>query len=160
MNENETIPMLEQVVSQADAQVQEQRRRSQAMLKQRASASRFKEVLTGVLLVVALGSLAVQFPRFSEPYRWPDPNTNPSVAEADMDAIAAVIESYRISRGAYPASLDEVRFPDRLRDLIEAGNLRYQPRNASFVLDWTLQRWHAVYDGDTGQVKVERVNGS
>jgi hypothetical protein len=67
-----------------------------------------------------------------------------------------VIETYRVARGNYPSSLDDVRFPDSLRELLHNTKLHYQVQNASFTLDWTLPRWHAVYDGSTGLVKVEK----
>jgi hypothetical protein len=157
MDENETIPIPEKLAGDVEPRVPEHRN-SETMARHGTSPSRLKEGMAVVLLCVAVGTLSLQFPRFTEPYSRPDPNTNPAVVEADIGTLAGVIEAYRMSRGAYPASLDEVRFPDGLRELVKGTRLSYQSRNSSYTLDWTLPRWHAVYDGDTGLAKVEKTS--
>jgi hypothetical protein len=95
------------------------------------------------------------YPRINSPYAWPDVNSSPSVAEADLEAIVGVIETYRFSQGQYPTTLSQVRFPDGLAKMVEGSKLDYSPSEKGYALAWALPNWLASYTSETGKINVE-----
>jgi hypothetical protein len=122
-----------------------------------ASQPRGKQVLTAVLMAVFAVLLFIQYPRFTEPYTWPDPATNPGATEGELAAVVGLIEAYRMSNGQYPAELSQVVMPEGLAALVADSVLLYRPVEQAFTLDWTLPHWHATYDSLSEKVSVEPV---
>ena len=96
---------LDQLIESARQDTQAQQAKADAQLNKVASQPRGKQILSALLLAVFAVVLFTHYPRFTEPYTWPDPTTNPSAAEGELIAVAGLIEAYRISQGQYPAVL-------------------------------------------------------
>jgi len=134
-----------------------QQAKADEYLNRPATQPRGKQVLTAVLMAVFAVLLLIQYPRFSEPYTWPDPATNPGATEGDLIAVVGLIEAYRMSNGQYPAELSQVVMPEGLAALVADSVLLYRPGEQAFTLDWTLPHWHATYDSLSEKVSVEPV---
>ncbi len=146
---------LDQLIESARQDTQAQQSKADAQLNKVASQPRGKQILTALLMAVFAVVLFTQYPRFTEPYAWPDPATNPSAAEGELIAVVGLIEAYRISQGQYPAVLSQVAIPEGLASLIAESVLVYRPGEQAYTLDWTLPHWHANYDSLTEKVSVE-----
>ena len=103
MSTNKTDSDLNKLVNEASTLVGEQQRQAEekaaAQIK-KAQKSR-SPVVPLLVMVVFIGIGIVQFPRFSQPYAWPDADKDPAVVEADIETIAAVIEVYRAATGKH-----------------------------------------------------------
>ncbi|TSA12666.1 MAG: hypothetical protein D4R79_07195 [Comamonadaceae bacterium] len=148
---------LNQVIEAARQDAQAQQVRADALAKRPTPQPRGKQIFTMLLLAAFAMVLLYQFPRFSEPYTWPDPASNPTAAEADLIAVVGLIEAYRISQGKYPVVLSQVAIPQGLAALISESALRYMPSEQAYTLDWTLPNWHATYDSQTEKLSVQPV---
>jgi hypothetical protein len=149
---------LNELIESARQDVQAQQVRADAMAKRPTPQPRGKQIFTMVLVAAFAMVLWYQFPRFSEPYTWPDPASNPTAAEADLIAVVGLIEAYRISQGKYPEVLSQVAIPEGLAALISEWALQYRPSEQAYTLDWTLPNWHATYDSQTEKLSVQPVD--
>jgi hypothetical protein len=134
---------LEQAISAAQKEIHTQRREAEAQQTARSVAAWRKSVLPRYLLlglVVIFGVIAYE---------------DSAIAAADLQAIAAFVETYRISQGHYPDSLNEVNLPGGWAALIRQMNVQYRKTDKAFVLNWTLPRWRLEYDGQTGTAKID-----
>ncbi len=147
---------LEHAVYAAETEVNAQRVQAETLDAVRTRRNATKRYVLIALAVVCGAALYLQSSRFAEPYAWPDPAKDSSVTEADIEIIATLVETYRVSQGKYPASLDEIHLPEGLADLVTRGNVRYQTTANAFRLDWTLPQWRVEYDGEARTVKTVR----
>ena len=113
-----------------------------------------------ILLAVLAVALVHQYPRIAQPYALPDPKADLTVVAAELEVIGELIESDRLSRGSYPASLNDVQLPAGLAEVVAHSSLAYQIKDQAFTLDWKLPHWNAVLDGGTGKVEVTPVSGA
>jgi hypothetical protein len=145
---------LGELIESTRQDAQAQQAEADAKLNSVASQPRGKQMLTAVLMVVFAVVLFYQYPRFAEPYTWPDPATNSGAAEGVLIEVVGLVESYRISQGRYPDTLSQIAIPAGLSALITDSVLLYKPGEQSYKLDWTLAHWHASYDSQTEKVSV------
>ena len=143
----------------ANASIRQKQDKAAAAMAAPAKPSVAKQVLSILLLLAFVAIVWVQYPRFHEPFGRPDPNKDVAVAEADLDLLAAMVESYRLSQGKYPATLDQVRLPESLAALVAEQKIVYRQTESAYVLDWNLPSWHVAIDGETGKVDVTPVKG-
>lgn len=132
-----------------------QQAKTDALNNQAAKAPRGKQIATAVLLAIFVVVLFYQFPRFSEPYIWPDPAANPSAAEGRLVEVVGLIETYRISQGKYPEQLSQIALPRGLSQLIAESPILYRPTEQAYTLEWTQPHWRTRYDSVTEKVSVE-----
>lgn len=158
MSEQNKSSSLDGLVEAATDSVRQQQEKADAFAAKRPPQPKLKMIFALILLAAFGGALIYQYPRIVEPYALPDPKTNPTVVEAELETISSLIETYRLSQGKYPDSLDKVLLPAYLAEVVKNSKLTYQANNSSYVLDWTLPRWHAVLDGETGKVAVTPAN--
>ena len=145
---------LNQLIQSTQQDAQAQQRKMEALASQPAPKPRGKQILTAVLMAVFAVVLVVQFPRFSEPFTWPDPANNPSAAEADLVEVISLIEIYRLSQGKYPAVLSQLTLPAGLAGLLAESPLTYRPSETGYTLAWTLPHWQANYDSVSEKISV------
>jgi hypothetical protein len=138
-----------------DAQAQQAK--LEAEISKSAAPPRGKQMLSAVLLIVCAVVLYYQYPRFSEPYAWPDPASHAYAVDGNLVEVVGLIETYRIAQGKLPEVLSQVAIPEGLAALMAQSPLLYQPRDQAYTLDWTLANWHASYDSQTEKVNVEPV---
>ncbi len=155
MSESQTKPNLNQLIEDAHQGVEQQQAATAALANQRTTQSNIKDILGYLLLVAFIVVAIVQYPRINAPYAWPDVDSSPTVAEADLEAIVGVIETYRFSQGQYPTTLSQVRFPDGLAKMVEGSKLDYSPSEKGYALAWALPNWLASYTSETGKISVE-----
>lgn len=155
MSTSDPKPSLEQLAEGAAQSMQEQQARAAEQAAHQAAPKRGKLVMAIALMVACIGMLAYQAPRISEPYEWPDPDSSPMVADADLEAVVSLIETYRLSQGRYPASLSDIRLPEGLTEVVAGSALEYRPGEAGYALDWTLPHWRATYSSESGQANVQ-----
>ena len=155
MNETRTKPNLNQLIEEAHQGVVQQQEATAAIAGKRSTPSNVKNLLGYLLLAVFLVVVFLQYPRINAPYVWPDANASPIAAEADLEAVVALIETYRRSQGQYPASLGEIQLPDGLAKMVEVSKLDYSPRDQGYALAWTLPNWLATYNSATEKIGVE-----
>lgn len=155
MSESQTKPNLNQLIEEAHQGVVQQHKATAVLANKRSGQSNVKDVIGYVLLLAFIVVAFVQYPRINSPYAWPDVNSSPSVAEADLEAIVGVIETYRFSQGQYPATLSQVRFPDGLAKMVAGSKLDYSPSEKGYALAWALPNWLASYTSETGKISVE-----
>ena len=132
-----------------------QQAKTDAQINQAAAAPRGKQILAVVLVAVCAIVLFYQYPKFSEPYAWPDPATNPSAAEGQLIELVTLIETYRISQGRYPETLSQIALPQGLAAAVASSVPQYRPTESAYTLDWAMPHWRAAYDSLTEKVKVE-----
>lgn len=149
---------LNQLIDSTRQDAQAQQARAQALSEQRAAPPRGKQIFALVLVAICAAVLFQQYPRFSEPYTWPDPATNSAAAEAELVELVGWIEAYRLSQGQYPAVLSQMNLPETLATLVASTSPQYRPAEKSYTLDWTLPHWRATYDSQTEKVSVEPVD--
>ncbi|MBK9345789.1 MAG: hypothetical protein IPN06_04800 [Burkholderiales bacterium] len=75
---------LNQLIDATRQDAQAQQAKAQAALDQPARVTRGKQIMAAMLMAALGAVLFHQYPRFSEPYTWPDPATSTSAAEADL----------------------------------------------------------------------------
>lgn len=138
-----------------DAQAQREKQDSETSMLGRRSHGR--QIFAVVLLALSAGVLLYQYPRFAEPYAWPEASLNSSVAEGDLMEVVGLIETYRMSHGKVPEVLSQVNIPEGLTSLISESTLLYQPRDQAYSLDWTFANWHATFESQTQVATVEPV---
>lgn len=126
---------LNQLIDSTRQDAQAQAAEAQALQDQPALAPRGKQMATAALLAAFAAVLFHQYPRFTEPYIWPDPATSSAAAEADLIEVVSGIEAYRISQGQYPAVLSQVALPEGLAARVSSTLLQYRPGEKSFTLD-------------------------
>ena len=148
---------LDQLIQSTRLDAREQQANVDAQISKVATPPRGKQILTAVLMAVCAVVLFTQYPRFTEPYTWPDPAANPSAAEGELMAVVGLIETYRISQGQYPAVLSQIAIPEGLAVLIAESVLVYRPVEQAYTLDWTLPHWRASYDSLTEKISIEAV---
>ncbi len=112
------------------------------------------QVFTLTLLAVFCGVLYYQYPRILVPYALPNAQTDPTVVEADLEFIGEMVETYRFSQGKYPETLERVRLPAGLAELVARFPLEYRLRDKPFTPEWKPYRWHAVYESDARKITV------
>lgn len=145
---------ISELVGAANSAVRQQQENSAALAAAVPQQSRIKQILA-IALLIAFASVAwVQYPKISEPFGRSDPNESAEVAEADLKAIAMMIQTFRTSQGEYPATLDQVRLPEFLATFVAEQKIVYRKTDAAYVLDWKLPRWHAMLNGETGKVEI------
>ena len=148
---------LNQLIDATRQDAQAQQAKAQAALDQPARVTRGKQIMAAMLMA-ALGTVLFhQYPRFSEPYTWPDPATSTSAAEADLVEVVSAIELYRITQGQYPAVLSQIHLPEGLAARVSSTPPQYRPAENAYTLEWTLPHWRASYDSQTEKVSVEPV---
>ncbi len=152
---NDSNNNLGDLIESSRQHVQAQQAKADAQNSKVANPQRGLQILTAVLVGVCAGVLLLQYPRFSEPYTWPDPATNSSAAEGELIAVVGLIEAYRISQGRYPEVLSQLVIPEGLAALMAESVLIYRPADKSYTLDWTLPHWRATYDGLSEKVSME-----
>ena len=160
MNQQKPEDNINELADAATTSIREQKEKSAALATAQPKRSMLRQIAMTVLLLAFAGIAVVQYPRFHEPFGRPDANQDPMVAEADLSVIATMIQSYRISQGSYPATLDQVRLPETLAAFVAEQKIAYHQTDKAYALDWSLPRWHAVFDGETGKVEVTPVNGA
>lgn len=160
MSQQKSEDSIRELADQANTSIRQQQEKSAALAAAQPKPSVIKKVVTVVLLLAFAGIALVQYPRIHEPFGRPDANHDPAVAETDLNLVATFIQSYRLSQGKYPATLDQVRLPESLAAFVAEQKITYRPTEKAYVLDWTLPRWHAVFDGETGKVDVAPANGA
>lgn len=148
---------LKQLIESNRQDAQAQQVSVQAQMEQRATAPRGKQIFACAIVAVCAVVLFRQYPRFSEPYTWPDPATNASAAEADMVEVVSAIALYRVSQGQYPAVLSQVALPERLAARVANSLLQYKPNETAYTLDWTQPHWRVSYDSQTDKISVAPV---
>ena len=146
---------LNQLIESTRQDAQAQQIRADALANRSTPQPRGKQIFTMVLAAAFAMVLLYQFPRFSEPYMWPDPATNPAAAEADLIELVGLIETYRISQGQYPSAISQIGLPEGLAATIAASALTYRPTDKAYTLAWTLPNWRASYDSQTEKASVE-----
>ena len=154
MSDRNKADDLEGLVRTTTDSLAQQQQKAEASAAGRPPRSRPRLVLMLILVSVFAGALYVQYPRIVEPYALPDARTNPMVVEADLILIGELIEAFRLSQGKYPDSLGQVQLPAALAQLVARFPLEYRLGETSFTLEWKPYRWHAMYDGDTGEIDV------
>lgn len=156
-NQEDNIRELADTASKSIIQQQE---KSAALAAKRPQTSIVKKVFMAVFLLAFVGVSLVQYPRIIEPFGRPDPSQDQSVTEGDLTLIATVIQSYQVSQGRFPATLDEVHLPDSLAKFVVEQKISYRLTEKAFALDWDLPRWHAMFDGETGKVDITPVSAA
>lgn len=146
---------LSQLIDSSRQDAQAQAAKAKARLDQPVRPPRGKQVATAVLLAAFAAVLLYQYPRFSEPYTWPDPATSTVATEADLVEVVSAIELYRLSQGKYPELLSQVTLPVELAAQVASTVLIYRPGDKSFTLDWTLPQGKATYDSLSENLSVE-----
>lgn len=154
MSEAQTKPNLNQLIEEAHQGVVQQQAAAAALTNKRQGQPRTKEFLGLLLFVVFVVVAFIQYPRIYAPYDWPDADSS-SAAEADLEAVVGVIETYRFSQGQYPATLSQVRFPAGLAQIVEGNTLNYRPNDTGYALEWTRPKWRGTYDSATEKISVE-----
>lgn len=154
MREADTKPDLNQLIQDAHQGVAKQQAATAAAANQAPRPSHAKTILGYVLLVVLAVVVFFQYPRINAPYIWPDAASSPAAAEADLEAVIDVIETYRISQGRYPAKLSDIRLPTALAQSVEGTTLDYAPSDKGYTLTWQPTGWLAAYSSETGKVSV------
>lgn len=122
-----------------------------------APMRRGKQVLSLVLVVILAVVLFYQYPRFSQPYAWPDPATDSSAAEGDLIELVSRIEAYRMAQGQYPAVLGQLALPEGLAAVVARSAPQYRALDNAYTLDWPLPHWRASYDSRTEKVSVQPI---
>lgn len=148
---------LDDLIESSRQDVQAQQARLEAEIGKSAPPPRGKQFFASVLLAVLAVLLLYQYPRFTEPYAWPEPATHANAAEGSLMEVVGLIETYRISQGKVPEVLSQVAIPAGLAALMGESPLLYQAREQAYTLDWTLAHWHATYDSQTETVNVAPV---
>jgi hypothetical protein len=146
---------MEQMAEGAAQGIREQQSRAAEQAARQAAPRQGKFVLAVALVVACVGMLAYQMPRISAPYEWPDPDRSPAVADADLETVVSLIETYRVSQGRYPAALSDIRLPEGLAEVVGKSKLEYRLGETGYLLDWTLPHWHATYSSETGKPSVQ-----
>ena len=157
MNESPSKPTLNQLIDEAHEGAGRQQAAMTASVNQRPAQPKAKRILGLLLLAALVAAFFIQYPRIQAPYAWPDAKSSPVAAEADLEAVAGLIEIYRLLQGQYPAVLSQLALPAGLAALVAGSVLVYTPGDAAYTLDWTLPHWHATYDSRTGKTAVEPV---
>lgn len=160
MTQQKPEDSIRELAEQANTSIRQQQEKAASLAATRPKPSALKMLVTAVLLLAFVGIATVQYPRFQEPFGSPDPNKDRSVAEADLTMIAMVIDSYQVSQGKYPASLDQVRLPDPLAAFVTEQKIVYRQTERAYLLDWTLPNWHAVFNGETGKIDLTPLKGA
>jgi hypothetical protein len=160
MSEQNKPTSLDGLVEAATDSVRQQQDKAADLATKQPSQPRAKQIFTAMPIAIFAAVLFYQFPRFAEPYVLPDPATNPKVIEAELEAIAGVIEAYRFSQGKYPESLNQVQLPVGLAEAVANTRLEYQLKENFYVLNWTPFHWQAVLNGETGKIMVTGTNGA
>jgi hypothetical protein len=155
MKETEAKSDLNQLIEGVRQGVVQQQEATAALASQRPRQSNTKNVLGYGLLAGLIVVAFFQYPRINAPYVWPDTDTVPAAAEADLEAVIGVIETYRFSQGQYPTTLSQIRFPDSLVQMMKASTLDYAPNDKGYSLAWARPNWLAKYDSETGKISVE-----
>jgi hypothetical protein len=160
MSEQNKPTSLDGLVEAATDSVRQELGKAAELANKQPPQPRARQIFTAMPIAIFAAVLLYQFPRFAEPYALPDPATNPKVIEAELEAIAGLIEDYRFSQGKYPESLNQVRLPVGLDEAVANTKLEYQLKENSYVLNWTPFHWQAVLDGATGKIVVTSANGA
>ena len=155
MKETGTTSDLNQLIEGVRQGVVQQQAATAALASQRPRQSNTKNVLGYGLLAGLIDVAFFQYPRINAPYVWPDTDTIPAAAEANLEAVIGVIETYRFSQGQYPATLSQIRFPDGLVQMMKSSPPDYAPSDKGYTLAWALPNWLAKYDTETGKISVE-----
>lgn len=145
---------IQELADAAGQSIIQQQEKAAALAAERAQPSVVKKILTALLLLAMAGVVVIQYPKFNEPFGRPDPTQDKAVAEADLTLIGLMVQSYKVSQGKLPASLEEVRLPDSLATYVVEQKIAYRLTDKAFTLDWDLPKWHVAFDGDTGKVDV------
>ena len=151
---------IRELADSANASIRQQQEKSAALAAALPKPSSAKKIFMIILLLTFAGTAWVQYPRFHEPFGRPDPNKDQSVAEADLRVIALEIETYKLSQGKYPTTLDQLRLPDFLASFVAEQKIQYKPTEIAYVLDWKLPRWHAAFNGESGKATITPANAT
>lgn len=155
MSDSETKPDLNQLIQNAHQGVVEQQAATAAIANQLPRQSNTRNMLGYGLLIGLIVVAFFQYPRIHAPYVWPDTAASPMAAEADMEAVIAVIEAYRWSRGSYPADLGQVQFPAGLAPMLDGSKLDYAPSDNAYTLTWARPNWVGTYSSETRKISVQ-----
>lgn len=145
---------LNQLIQSTQQDAQAQQRKLEVLASQPAPQLRGKQIFTALLMAVFAVVLVVQFPRFSEPFTWPDPASTPGAAEADLIEVVSLIEIYRLSQGQYPAVLSQLALPVGLAAQVAEFPPAYRPGETGYTLEWTLPHWRTSFDSQTQKLSV------
>jgi hypothetical protein len=154
---SDTNNKLDQLIESTRQDALTQQARSDAQVNQHVAVPRGKQILAAVLVAMCAVVLVYQYPRFSEPYSWPDAATNPNAAEAPLIELVSLIETYRISQGRYPETLSQIALPEGLATVVASSVPQYRPAETAYTLEVTLPHWRASYDSLTEKVSIEPV---
>ena len=155
MSDSDAKPDLKQLIEDANQGVVQQQATDAARANQRPAQSNIKNGFGYLLLAGLLVVAFLQYPRIHAPYVWPDIDSSSTAAEADLEAVVGVIETYRLSQGQYPATLGQVNFPEGLAHRMESSKLDYVPGDNGYTLAWALPNWVARYSSAAGKISVE-----
>lgn len=157
MAEQRPDPNLDTLAAQAQHKVDAQNARLAAARAARPSGpGPLKGIVTAVLVAALAASLWIQWPRFTEPFEFPDAATFSGIAEADLDTLAGVITAFRVSQGRLPEALDDVNLPDGLRELVSQSRVKYQRDGDRYQLTWKSPQWDVAFDSATGKTTVAK----
>lgn len=145
------------LIESARKDVQAQQAKVEDQIHKAPTPPHGKQIFAALLVVVLTFVLFYQYPRFSEPYTWPDPATNPSAAEGSLLEVVGLIETYRISQGKYPEQLSQIAIPQGLAQLNADSPIVYRPTEQAYTLEWTLSHWRTRYDSLTDKVSIEPI---
>lgn len=154
---NDTNNNLDHLVELSQQAAQAQRSKLEAQLGRSSTVPRGKQVFAAGLAAALVAVLLMQYPRFAEPYVWPDPASNPGAAEADLIAVVGMIETFRIALGQLPTDLGQVPMPQTLAQRTAGAMLVYRPLDQDYTLEWPLPHWRATYDSRSAKISVEPV---
>lgn len=143
--------LAEQVQRKADDQ---HAKLNAALNAKNTGTTKLKLIALAFFLMVFGACLYLQYPHFSEPFEWPDPQKESSVAEAELEVAGGLIEAFKIAQGRLPSSLDEVSLPQALRQRAASASLTYDQINGNYVLTWITPHFKVQFDGASGGTKV------
>ncbi len=125
-----------------------------ALAVQNRGSSTTKRLVTLVLLALLGVVIFFQFPRFSEPFDWPDAEKDSAVAEAELEVTGSLIEAFKLVQGRLPTSLAELSLPAGPRQKAASAGLTYEQADGSYVLTWITPNFKVVLNGASGRSEV------
>jgi len=154
MNENNNSNHLEDLIQNTTENIRQQQEHAASLAAKQPNQSRIKTILTFGLFAIFSALVYLQYPRIIAPYELPDPNTDPTVLEAELILVSDAIEAYRLEQGQYPESLDQIKLPSGFEKGSDSSKLSYQRMEKFYTLDWKQPKWHAKLNSGTRELTV------